>query len=121
MQRHVLDRARTRILAAASFLLLGAAVANWPANAQSLDSSGVRAVPTYEAAGLYWSSPGANALTGCEVRFRKAGDASFTQGLAMWFDASANECRGSIVGLAPGTSYEVQLNLPGLAAAKGTT
>ena len=39
-------------LTAATFLLVGLAIANWPARAQTLDSTGVRAVPTYEAAGL---------------------------------------------------------------------
>ncbi len=108
-------------LAATSFLLVGIAIANYPAHAQSLDSSGVRAVPTYEAVGLYWSSPGANSTTGCEVKFRSVGSSSWTQGLNLWFDASKNECRGSLVNLAAGTSYEVQLNLPGAAANKGTT
>ncbi len=58
---------RLRMLASASFLLVGLAVGNWPAqaNAQSLPSSGTRAVPTYESVGLYWSAPGANAATGC--------------------------------------------------------
>ncbi len=121
MQRHALHRARTRILEAVSFLILGLAIANWPAHAQSLDSSGVRAVPTYEAVGLYWTSPGANATTGCDVKFRKVGDASFTQGLALWFDAAANECRGSLVSLVAGTSYEAQLGLPGAAPNKGIT
>src|SRR5258706_15583445 len=121
MQRHALHRARTRILEAVSFLILGLAIANWPAHAQSLDSTGVRAVPTYEAVGLYWTSPGANATTGCDVKFRKVGEASFTQGLALWFDAAANECRGSLVNLVAGTSYEAQIGLPGAAPNKSIT
>jgi hypothetical protein len=100
---------------------VGLAVANYPAHAQALDTSGTRAVPTYESVGLYWSNPGANAATGCEVKFRKAGDASWTQGLAMWFDARNSECRGSLVDLAPGTNYEAQFNLPGLPVTKGLT
>src|SRR5258706_5839155 len=119
MQRHAVDRARW--LAPASFLLVGLAVANYPAHAQSLDSTGVSAVTTYESAGLYWTSPGANTATGCEVKFRKAGDSAWKQGLALWFDAAKNECRGSLVGLTAGTSYEAQLNLPGAAAMKGIT
>src|SRR5258706_5421471 len=106
-------------LAAACFLLVGLAIANWPAHA--LDSTGVRAVPTYEAAGLYWSNAGANSQTGCEVKFRKSGDANWSQGLAMWFDSSNGECRGSIVGLTNGTTYQAQMNLPGQAAAKNVT
>src|SRR5262249_32496991 len=91
------------------------------AHAQALDSSGVRAVPTYEAAGLYWSAPGANSTTGCEVKFRKSGAGSWTQGLNLWFDSSRNECRGSLVNLTAGTTYEVQLNLPGASPSKGIT
>jgi len=112
-------RTRAHWLAGASFLFVGLAIANWPANAQ--DATGVRVVPTYEAAGLYWSNPGANSQTGCEVKFRKQGDASWTQGLAMWFDSRNAECRGSIVGLANATTYEAQMNLPGQPAAKAVT
>src|ERR1700749_5017179 len=93
-------------LVAASVLLVGAAIANYPAHAQSLDSSGVRWVPTYEAVGLYWSSPGANSTTGCEVKFRVSGSSSWTQGLNLWFDSSKNECRGSLVNLTAGTAHE---------------
>src|SRR5947208_9478377 len=110
---------RAHWLAGASFLFVGLAIANWPAHA--IDSVGASAVPTYEAAGLYWSNPGATPATGCQVQFRKQGDASWTQGLAMWFDARNSECRGSIVGLANGTAYEAQMNLPGQPAAKSVT
>jgi len=112
---------RAHWLAGASFLFVGLAIANWPAHAQSLDSTNVRAVPTYESAGLYWSNPGANAQTGCAVQFRKQGDANWTQGLAMWFDARNSECRGSIVGLTNGTAYEAQMGLPGAGFSKSVT
>src|SRR5436853_5506869 len=82
------------------------------AMAQSLPSTGVSAVTTYESAGLYWSAPGANS-NGCNVQFRKVGDSAWTQGLNLWFDSSANECRGSLVGLVPGTNYEAQLGVGG--------
>ena len=108
-----------RPMLAGSVLLVGALLTIGSAKAQ--DASGTRAVPTYESAGLYWASPGANAATGCEVKFRKAGTSAWTQGLAMWFDARNNECRGSLVHLAPGTAYEAQLNLPGQGAAKALT
>src|SRR4051812_24289253 len=110
---------RAHWLAGASFLFVGLAIANWPAHA--IDSAGVRAVPTFEAAGLYWSNPGATSATGCEVNFRKQGDSAWNQGLAMWFDARNSECRGSIVGLANGATYEAQMNLPGQPAAKSVT
>src|SRR5512140_1567328 len=80
--------------------------------AQSLSSSGVRAVPTYEAVGLYWSGPGAGSA-GCDVRYRRQGDAGWSDGLALWFDAASNECRGSLVNLLPGTAYEAQLGVGG--------
>src|SRR4051794_29000842 len=103
---------------AALAILLTAAVAH----AQTLDSSGVSAVPTYEAVGLYWSNPtGATLSGGCEVKFRVANAATWTQGLAMVYDASKGECRGSLVNLTENTTYEAQLNLPGQAAAKSIT
>ena len=109
---------RAHWLAGASFLFVGLAIANWPAHAQTLDSTNVRAVPTYESAGIYWSSPGTS--TDCSVQFRKAGDAAWTQGLNLWYDAAKNECRGSLVSLTPGTSYEAQLGV-GSSFTKGVT
>jgi len=91
-------------------LALGAATASL---AQSLPSTGVSAITTYESAGLYWSSPGANSTTGCNVHFRKVGDAAWTNGLNLWFDAAANQCRGSVVGLTAGTNYEAELGVGG--------
>jgi Big-like domain-containing protein len=112
----------SRTLAGVAIFLVGLAVANWPTHAQAqLPSAGVRAVPTYESVGLYWSNPGANAATGCEVKFRRAGDSAWRQGLAMWFDARDSECRGSLVALTQNTSYEVEFNLPGQAATRGLT
>ncbi|HZZ92917.1 MAG TPA: Ig-like domain repeat protein [Usitatibacter sp.] len=103
-------------------LALGLALFQGIARAQSLDSSGVSAVPTYEAAGLYWNSPpGATSSGGCEVKFRASGASAWTEGLAMVYDTSANQCRGSLVNLTPGTTYEAQLNLPGQSPAKGIT
>src|SRR5213083_1438493 len=90
-------------------LALGAASA---ALAQSLPSTGVTSVTTYESAGLYWSSPGASS-SGCNVQFRKTSDSAWTQGLNLWYDPASNQCRGSLVGLTPGTSYEAQLGVGG--------
>src|SRR5665213_781758 len=119
MQRHAICRAHG--LAAASALLVGLALSSHSAHAQAYDATGVRAVPTYEAVGLYWSNPGATTATGCDVKFRKSGTSAWTQGLALYFDATAKECRGSLVSLAPGTSYEAQLSLPGLPVAHAVT
>ena len=111
-----------RSLAKTTVASLLCAAAALQAQAQSLDSTNVNAVPTYEAVGLYWSSPaGATASGGCEVKFRVSGASAWTQGLTMVYDSSANQCRGSLVNLAAGTTYEAQLNLPGQAAAKSVT
>ena len=88
----------------------------------SLPASGARAVPTYESIGLYWTPPNGSATagaSGCSVLFRKSGDASFRQGVDLWLDPSNKECRGSLVLLEPGTSYEVQLGVAGQAMSAG--
>jgi len=73
-------------------LVLALAGACGAAQAQTLDSTGVTAVPTYEAVGLYWNSPsGATASGGCEVKFRAAGSSTWTQGLAMVYDSASNQ------------------------------
>src|SRR3954469_7234890 len=101
---------RTQIKTTALSIFLAAAAAQGVVQAQSLDSSGVSAVPTYEAVGLYWNSPaGATASGGCEVKFRVAGASTWTQGLAMVYDTAKSQCRGSLVGLAQDTNYEAQL------------
>jgi hypothetical protein len=89
-----------------SALLVFTAVAR---NALAADARPPRAVATFESLGLYWtpgSDPGA---AGCEVKYRKAGDAAWKDGLAMWYDARNGECRGSLVHLSPGSAYEVRL------------
>ncbi|MBW8906060.1 MAG: right-handed parallel beta-helix repeat-containing protein, partial [Betaproteobacteria bacterium] len=68
-------------------------------------------VPTFESIGLYWTPP-SNPGAGCALIFRKVGESNWRQGLDMWFDARNNECRGSLVLLEPGTSYEMQMGLP---------
>jgi hypothetical protein len=118
MQRQAICRARGLI--AASSVLVGLALASHGAHAQSLDSSNIKAVPTYEAVGLYWSNAGAPP-DGCKVQFRKQGDSAWTQGLNLWYDASSNQCRGSLVNLAPGTTYEAQLGLATGGFTKGIT
>lgn len=74
------------------------------------------AVTTFHSIGLYWSGSGGNTSTTCNVAYRVAGSGSaFRSAYPLWFDSRsvggrpANEYRGSIVGLQPGTSYEIQL------------
>jgi hypothetical protein len=93
-----------RHLLAILFTLLAAT-----AHAQS---AGVRAVPTYESVGLYWSDPPFGWTTdGCHVRYRPVGQKAWQQGHDLWFDRTTNECRGSIVHLAPGTEYEAEVSV----------
>ena len=74
-----------------------------------------RAVSTFESIGLYWTPPANPGAAGCTVQYRRLGDAGWKGGLPLWFDARNNECRGSLVQLAPGTVYELQLGMPGQA------
>ena len=67
----------------------------------------VRAVTTYESAGLYWTLPGGS--DDCRVRYRALGEKQWRVGFDLWYDARTQECRGSIVHLEPGTRYEAQL------------
>jgi hypothetical protein len=80
------------------FLLAGNAVAGNP-----------HAVPTFESVGLYVKPERDPGAQGCAVRFRKAGEDAWREGLPLWFDARNGECRGSLVRLSPGTLYEVDL------------
>jgi acetyl esterase/lipase len=85
----------------------------------------VQAVPTFHSLGLYWSDSGGSKETVCEVRYRKAGTTPWRSGYPLWFDARsgvgagtdaerpANEYRGSLVQLDPGTTYEIELSLRG--------
>lgn len=85
----------------------------------------VQAVPTFHSLGLYWSDSGGSATMPCEVRYRRAGTSEWRAGYPLWFDGRsgvgagtdaerpANEYRGSLVSLEPGTRYEVELSLRG--------
>src|SRR5207244_10721109 len=72
-----------------------------------------RAVSTFESIGLYWTPPANPGAAGCTVQYRKYGDTAWKAGLGLWLDARNNECRGSLVQLAAGTVYGVQLGVPG--------
>ena len=106
MHRHAIRRAPG--LLGASFLFVGLAIAYQSAHAQD---AGVRAVPTYEAAGLYWTNPGN--VSSCQVQYRKQGESAWRQGLDMWYDAANGACKGSVVYLTPGTPYEAQMSAGG--------
>jgi hypothetical protein len=85
----------------------------------SLPSTNAKAIATFESLGLYWS-PGSNpGSQGCEVRYRKKSDSTWSQGLNLWYDARNSECRGSLVHLTPGTDYVVEMGRPGQAPVVG--
>src|SRR3954462_4968681 len=84
------------------------------------------AVATFQSIGLAWSGSGGSASTVCNVRYRPLGSSTWKTGYPLWFDARnagsgnpaarpANEYRGSIVNLTPGTTYEIELSLQGTA------
>ncbi|MFL5322224.1 MAG: hypothetical protein ACJ790_21380 [Myxococcaceae bacterium] len=84
------------------------------------------AVATFNSIGLAWSGSGGSASTVCNVRYRPLGSSTWKTGYPLWFDARnagsgspaarpANEYRGSIVNLTPGTTYEIELSLQGTA------
>ena len=97
-----------------SLVLFAAALAAASFSASARVDDDVRAVPTFEAAGLYWDAPGSK--RDCGVAFRRAGEKEWHRGLDLWYDARADQCRGSLVHLAPGTAYEARLTAVGGAA-----
>lgn len=72
-----------------------------------------RAVPTFECVGLYWKAGEGSADRECKVLYRPKSDQLWHRGLPLWFDRRNAEYRGSVVGLRPGTDYEVVLQLDG--------
>ncbi len=63
---------------------------------------------TYECLSLYWPHEEAGE---CRVAYRRAGDTHDAPALPLVFDARDHEYRGSIVGLAPDTPYDIALTL----------
>jgi hypothetical protein len=68
-------------------------------------------VAAFHSIGLYWAPPGGAAGNPARVEFRVAGDPAWREGLALWFDTCNGQYRGSLVELAPATSYIVRLTL----------
>jgi hypothetical protein len=94
--------------------------------APALASAAAEAIPTFESLGLYWTPPSNPGSAGCQVRYRPQGESAWREGLPLWYDQRSiggrtPECRGSIVQLRPGTSYEVELGLPGQGFTKKLT
>jgi hypothetical protein len=86
--------------------------------AQAADSAPV-AIPTFHCLGIYWSPAGGSADKQVQVRFRPQGQSPWKGALPMRYnpipktDLDLADYRGSIVHLAPATTYEVQLTLAG--------
>ncbi len=72
------------------------------------------AVPTFECLGLYWTVPGASGEAA--VQYRADGKSDWQQGYPLWYDTRDRQFRGSLVGLAPGTEYEIRLSAGAQAA-----
>ena len=70
------------------------------------------AIATFESLGLYWTPPSDPGAKGCPVRYRAKGATEWKEALPLWYDARNNECRGSIVHLAAGTTFEVEVGMP---------
>jgi hypothetical protein len=74
----------------------------------SADEDALRAIGTYECIGLYLKSPD---LGQCRVRCRQKGTSTWRDGYPLVHDRRDNEYRGSIVGLKPGTVYDIKIIL----------
>jgi len=77
----------------------------------TLPSTNAKAVATFESLGMYWKPGSAPSDGTCSIRYRKTTDSAWQQGYPMWYDSRDGECRGSIVHLAPGTDYAVEMGV----------
>jgi len=66
-------------------------------------------VATFESIGLYGKTQADPGAAGCPVKYRKKDETAWKEGLPLWYDKRNGECRGSLVQLAPGTQYEVEV------------
>ena len=93
------------ILAFISFILSATVLCSQPT-----------AVPTYNCLGISWNEVGGDSIS-CTTEYKKSGDLEWNKAQNLWWDARStdelhgNEYRGSIVGLDPGTPYDVRLSL----------
>lgn len=92
-----------RVLSA--IVLLGACLTDRLVAAET--GTAPTAVATYECLGLYWPSPEAR---DCTVQFRRDGADAWRAALPLVYDARDREWRGSVIGLAPDTPYEIKLH-----------
>ncbi|MFH1068235.1 MAG: hypothetical protein V1794_01325, partial [Candidatus Glassbacteria bacterium] len=67
-----------------------------------------RAVPTFECLGVYYDVK-SDSSGECSLRYRPAGSENWREVIPPVFDKRDRQFRGSIVGLEPGTEYEIEL------------
>ncbi len=111
-------KARLLPLVTAAALLVGTPTAVVGVTAASAATAVASLVPTFSSAGVYWKPAGGGASKAVTVQYRALGSTTWTQGQDLWFDGRAlagrpAEYRGSIVGLAAGTTYDVRLTVAG--------
>ena len=82
-----------------------------PGTGTTLPSTNAKGVATFESLGMYWKPGSAPSGGTCSIRYRKTTDSAWQQGYPMWYDSRDGECRGSIVHLAPGTDYAVEMGV----------
>lgn len=71
------------------------------------DATGLYAVSTFECSGIYWKT-GENGPG--RIRYKGASENSWKNGYDLVYDKRTGEYRGSIVGLSPSSSYQVELS-----------
>jgi hypothetical protein len=109
------------------FVWLAAGILALAAGESRGDDSRASAIPTFHCLGLYWSPPGGSEDREVRVRYRPRGDSGWKPGLAMRYnpipetDQDLADYRGSLVNLAPATTYEVELTLADADADTATT
>jgi hypothetical protein len=69
------------------------------------------AVPTFEAAGLYYNQAADSGS--CAVKYRVSGAKEWREGYPLVYDARAKQYRGSLVGLVADIPYEARLDVSG--------
>jgi hypothetical protein len=89
----------------------------FPPGTTTASAAPLKAVPTFNNIGLYWTEPTGAPSNEALVRFRQVGTGTWRQGLSLWFDNrtaaripyGSEEYRGSLVELNPNTTYEVEV------------
>jgi hypothetical protein len=84
-----------------------------PGTGTALPSTNAKGVATFESLGMYWKPGSAPSGGSCNIRYRKHTETAWKEALPMWYDSRDSECRGSIVHLAPGTDYAVEMGANG--------